>query len=247
MNGRALAGAALAVATYDRVLRPRLMTWGSTREERETSYPGDDVMPEGRRSSVMATTIDAPPEDVWPWLIQMGADRAGFYSWDRLDNGGRPSAESIHPEWQDLQEGGRIVSVPGGGAWFDVALLRPERDLVLRAAFTLPKPRNFDPDGPLPRAYSDSTWAFHLRPTVSRGTRLVVTDISRGRPAALVELVNRVFWHPAHWVMQLRQFAQLRRRAVRLRAEQSAGLYVAADEPATDAAELNRDEGRTHV
>jgi proline iminopeptidase len=246
MNLRGLAGAALAVAAYDQLLRPRLLAWGSTRKERETSFPGDDLMPDGHRSSVMATTIDAPPEDVWPWLVQMGADRAGFYSWDRLDNGGRPSAESIHPEWQDLHEGGRILSVPNGGAWFDVALLRPQRDLVLRAAFTLPKPHNFDPDGPLPRAFSDSTWAFHLRPTTSGGTRLVVTDLSRGRPAPLVELANRVFWHPAHWIMQLRQFGQLRRRAVGLRAQRSAGLYVAAGQRATDAAAPEQHDSARH-
>ena len=217
-----LVQALLAFALYDKVLRPKLLTWGATRDELATTYPGDDLMPDGRRSSVMAATIDAPPEDVWPWLVQMGADRAGFYSWDRLDNGGRPSAEAIHPEWQDLGEGGRIISVPGGEAWFDVALLQPERDLVLRAAFSLPVPRNFDPAGPLPRAFSDSTWAFHLRPTASGGTRLVVTDLSRGRPSWLVELANRVFWHPAHWLMQKRQFTQLRRRAVGLRAQRSA-------------------------
>ena len=71
---------------------------------------------------------------MWPWLVQMGCDRAGFYSWDRLDNGGRPSAENVHPEWQDLEQGGRITSTPDGKLWFDVATLERERALVLRAA-----------------------------------------------------------------------------------------------------------------
>ena len=53
----------------------------------------------------MAVTIDAPPDQVWPWLVQMGGDRGGWYSWDRLDNGGRPSATEVHPEWQDLAFG----------------------------------------------------------------------------------------------------------------------------------------------
>ena len=56
----------------------------------------------------MATTIAAPPERVWPWLVQMGCDRAGFYSFDRLDNGGRPSADRIHTHWQKLREGDRV-------------------------------------------------------------------------------------------------------------------------------------------
>ena len=53
----------------------------------------------------MAVTIDAPPDQVWPWLVQLGGDRGGWYSWDRLDNGGRPSAHEVHPEWQDLALG----------------------------------------------------------------------------------------------------------------------------------------------
>ena len=57
----------------------------------------------------MATTVAAPPQCVWPWLVQMGSDRAGFYSFDRLDNGGRPSSERLHPHWQNLRQGGRIA------------------------------------------------------------------------------------------------------------------------------------------
>ncbi|HEY6689139.1 MAG TPA: hypothetical protein VI094_23345 [Propionibacteriaceae bacterium] len=53
----------------------------------------------------MAVTIEAPPERVWPWLVQMGYDRAGWYSWDRLDNGGRPSVDRIYPEWQEVKLG----------------------------------------------------------------------------------------------------------------------------------------------
>lgn len=221
--------AGLAAIAYDRLLRPRLMTWGATPSELEASYPGDDLVPGGRRSSVMATTIDAPPEQVWPWLIQMGADRAGFYSWDRLDNGGRPSATSIHPEWQDLRQGGRIISVPDGSVWFDVPLLDHERTLVLRASLKLPKPRNFSPDGPLPRAFADGVWAFHLFRTSAGDTRLIVTCSGRGRPTWATALLDRIFWHPAHWVMQTRQFGQLARRATPGRYEPHA--HTRAREP----------------
>ncbi len=47
----------------------------------------------------MAATLPAPPEKVWPWLVQMGGDRAGFCSWDRLHHGGKPSADRIVPGW----------------------------------------------------------------------------------------------------------------------------------------------------
>ena len=131
----------------------------------------------------------------------MGCDRESFYSWDRLDNGGVPSAERIHPEWQDLERGGRIVSTPGGRFWFDVTVLERERTLVLRARIGRP------------RFWTDSTWGFHLRPTGDGGTRLVVQGRGAGHPRPLVALVNHLTWEPAHWIMQLRQFAGLRRRA----------------------------------
>jgi hypothetical protein len=143
----------------------------------------------------------------------MGCDRAGFYSVDHLDNGGRPSADHIHASWQDLQEGDRIASAPDASRWFDVALLLPEQALVLRASLTVPAALNFDPADQLPRAYSDSTWGFFLRPTANGQTRLVVTGKARGKPHALIAAANWLIWDPAHWVMQLKQFAGLRRRA----------------------------------
>ena len=99
-------------------------------------------------------TIDAPPALVWPWLVQMGCDRAGWYSWDRLDNGSVPSAERIHPEWQTLAVGDRLVSTPSGGAWFVVAALEWERFLGLRPSLDW-RGRPFDPAGPRPRGYLD--------------------------------------------------------------------------------------------
>jgi hypothetical protein len=209
----ACASAVGAWAVYASVLRPRLQWLGTSNEERTAPYPGDDLIPGGRRYGAMATTIAAPPECVWPWLVQMGCDRAGFYSFDRLDNGGRPSADRIHEQWQNLRTGERIASAPDASRWFDVALLVPERALVLRASVTVPAAHNFDPAGGLPRAYSDSTWGFFLRPTVDGHTRLVVTGTARGKPHAPIAVANWLFWDPAHWVMQLKQFAGLRRRA----------------------------------
>jgi hypothetical protein len=122
-----IVSAAGAIALYASVLRPRIQWLGTSNEERTATYPGDDLIPGGRRYGAMATTIAAPPERIWPWLLQMGCDRAGFYSFDRLDNGGRASSEHIHTEWQNLREGDRIASAPDGSHWFDVALLVPER------------------------------------------------------------------------------------------------------------------------
>jgi hypothetical protein len=82
----------------------------------------------------VAVGIDAPGDQVWPWLVQMGGNRGGWYSWDRVDNGGRPSATEVHPQWQDLSVGDYVKHWTRTGlvhAW-EVAALGPNRFLGLR-------------------------------------------------------------------------------------------------------------------
>ncbi|MGZ3519247.1 MAG: alpha/beta fold hydrolase, partial [Vulcanimicrobiaceae bacterium] len=79
----------LSLGTYAFIVRPRLLRWGATDNEVKSPYPGADLIPDGKRSGTMAVTIKAPPAKVWPWLVQMGYRRAGWYSWDYLDNFGR--------------------------------------------------------------------------------------------------------------------------------------------------------------
>ncbi|WP_412018716.1 hypothetical protein [Nocardia sp. KC 131] len=67
--------------------------------------PGAGIVATGSRPATMAVTGEAPAGRVRPWLAQMGYDRAGWYSWDRLDNGSRLSAEQVHPEWQEVALG----------------------------------------------------------------------------------------------------------------------------------------------
>jgi hypothetical protein len=95
---RVAAGMAAAEVVYAAWVRPQLMRWGASDEEVTGAYPGAELVPHGQRAATMAVTIDALPDQVWPWLVQRGGDRGGWYSWDRLDNGGRPSATEIHPE-----------------------------------------------------------------------------------------------------------------------------------------------------
>ncbi|EKX68459.1 hypothetical protein PV416_04850 [Streptomyces ipomoeae] len=209
---RSLGVAAATLALYRVFLRPRVLTWGATDEEVDRSYPGDDLIPDADGSSTMATTLPAPPEEVWPWLVQMGCNRGGWYSWDRLDNGGRPSAERIVSEWQRLETGQHLDSLPSGDAWFIVAVLEPERTLVLRSLTTLPSGRPFDSLDAPPRAYTDSIWGFHLRPEPGGGTRLVVRARGHSRPRSLTRPMDVLFWEPAHLIMQTRQFHNLRTR-----------------------------------
>jgi hypothetical protein len=195
---------ALLVGAYALAVRPRLLRWGATEDEVRRQYPGADLIPGGERGPTMAVTIDAPPSRVWPWLVQMGCDRAGWYSWDRLDNAGAPSAERVHPEWQDLSVGDRLASTPSGSVWFEVAALEPERFLALRAPLDL-RGRPFDTAGPRPRFYSDSLWAFLLEELPGDRSRLVVSGYASARPRRIVPTIgNFIFWEPAHWIMQTR-------------------------------------------
>jgi len=204
---------AVSAGAYALVARPRLRRWGASDDELTEPFPGADLIPGGRRGATMAVTIDAPPSRVWPWLVQMGCDRAGWYSWDRLDNGGVPSAERIHAEWQAVSVGDHWASTPSGRAWFEVAALEPERVLALRASIDLSTGRPYDSTGPRPRFYVDALWAFQLTPTPDGGTRLVVSGYAAARPQIMQSLAELVFWEPAHWIMQRRQFENLKRRA----------------------------------
>ena len=205
--------AAGAAAAWTLLLRPRMLDWGATPEEVAAPFPGQEIIAGGRRGGTMAATIEAPPAEVWPWLVQMGCDRAGWYSWDRLDNGGAPSAERIHPEWQVIAVGDRMLSRPDGSTWFDVAAVEPECFLALRASLDI-RGRPFDPRGPRPAVgYSDSTWCFLLRELGGERTRLLVSGWADSQPALPARVMDALLWEPAHWLMQTRQFAGLKRRA----------------------------------
>jgi len=205
----------LSAGVYALLVRPRMLRWGASDEEVRGPYPGADLIPDGQRGATMAITIDAPPSRVWPWLLQMGCNRAGWYSWDHLDNGGVPSAEQIHPKWQHLSVRDRLASTPSGRAWFEVAALDPEAFLGLKASINLGRGCPFDSAGRRPRFYLDSLWGFQLKELPEARTRLVVSGYSSAQPRLLQGIAEFLFWEPAHWIMQTRQFANLKRRAER--------------------------------
>jgi hypothetical protein len=217
----ALAGAAAA--------RTSLRNWGSTPDERRRPLPGDRLIAGERGTCTMAVEIVAPAAAVWPWLAQMGTDRAGWYSWDRLDNGGRPSAMAVEARWTNIQQGDRLVTVPDR-SWFDVAHVEPNRSLVLRASLD-GRGRPFDPRARRPRFYVDSRWEFFLDPVDPAVTRLIVRSGGVSGPRPLSDIMDYVFWHPAHVVMQVRQLQQLRARCERGAVTHLAGRREAAREP----------------
>jgi hypothetical protein len=110
------AAAGIAGSVYTLAVGPRINRWGATDEEVRKALPGDELLlPLGRRLvSTRAITIDAPPEDVWPWLVQMGSGRAGFYTHEWVERllfityADGHSATRIHPEWQALTVGDKV-------------------------------------------------------------------------------------------------------------------------------------------
>jgi hypothetical protein len=105
------------LALYFGALRPWMLVWGTTPAERVAALPGDALAPAPTNQSTRAIAIDAPAPDVWRWLVQIGEDRAGFYSYSWLENlfGARiRNAAEIRPEWQTLRQGDLVRAVPDG-------------------------------------------------------------------------------------------------------------------------------------
>lgn len=165
-------------------------------DEGHRRLPGDQVVPDATCQWTNAITIRARPAAVWPWLVQLGCTRAGWYSYDGLDNGGRPSAGHIVPELQDAQVGDVFPWTPTDRDGFVVRAVEPRRALVL---------------GGTPPPFRMS-WAFVLQPVDETTTRLITRCRAVPR-SALVGLMLRFAGHPIHFAMQREQLLNLKRRA----------------------------------
>jgi hypothetical protein len=116
--GSKMVGVAMAVgaatAAYLLFIRPWQLRWGATDEELERPMPGDEIVERPTFNATRVVTIAARPEEIWPWIVQMGVTRAGWYSYDLLDNLGRPSARGILPQFQNPMIGDVIPMSPDG-------------------------------------------------------------------------------------------------------------------------------------
>jgi len=105
---------AAALVLYLVFVRPWQLRWGSTETDIMRPMPGDDIVENPSFNATRAVTVNAPPEHIYPWIVQMGVTRAGWYSYDLLDNLGRRSAETILAEHQNIQAGDIIPMSPDG-------------------------------------------------------------------------------------------------------------------------------------
>ncbi len=147
--------------------RSEMLHWGSTAEERNAALPGDGLIPLPHLRSTRAISIQRPPAMVWPWIAQLGQGRAGFYSYDSLENllgMDIHSAERIVPAWQEVRVGDDVHLAPEVA--LTVAVADAPNALVLRGGV---------PIGSAPSPF-DSTWAFVVQSRPEGGSRLVVRE-----------------------------------------------------------------------
>jgi hypothetical protein len=143
------------VGVYRVLIRPWQLRWGATDAEVNRSMPGDDIVREPSFNATRAVTIHAPAENIYPWIVQMGVTRAGWYSYDLLDNLGRPSAETILTEHQTIQVGDVVPMSPDGKQGMRVKDFRKDHWMLW-----------WDNKG-------DSSWVWEIQPDGETNSRLV--------------------------------------------------------------------------
>jgi hypothetical protein len=203
--GGALA-AGTALLAYERFVRPWHLRWGATDEELVEELPGDEVKPGAALNVTHAITIDAPPDVAWKWLVQIGQDRGGFFSYDWIENMFGlevHNAEALVPEYQNLKIGDFVRSAHRGwlGGRFDeiagwyVVTLEPNRTLVLRDEI------------------AHGSWSFILRPLPGDKTRLLIRARADRPESVGSKLFYYSFWEPAHFIMERKMLLTLKEKA----------------------------------
>ncbi len=172
----------------------------ATGPEQACRLPGDELLKEPIGSVTHAITIRRPPREVWPWLVQMGSGRAGWYSYGFIDNGGRRSAQEILPQFQHVSVGDVFPALPKAPDVFRVLQVEREHSLVLGWRLA---------DGTLM-----TTWAFVLE-EAGDGSRLIVRGrVARGyRPYGLPTWAAIRLGRLAHFIMERKQMLGIKERA----------------------------------
>lgn len=207
-----LARGLAAGVVLSRFYHLRNRDWGANASEQSRPFPGDELVPDASSLTTMAISIDAPPEDVWPWLAQMGVDRAGFYTHLWVENAilrlGVRNASRIVPEWREIAVGDRIRYVPPRPGKPEVGPIvteiRPNRALIMGQG-----------DG----GNWIGTWQFVLEPEGPTGCRLLLRSRDSRMQPLWLTLFNLVF-EPGYTYMSIGMLKGITERAERARRNQ---------------------------
>lgn len=196
-----LAGIVAGVVIYVRWFRPWQLRWGATDEDVRREMPGDDVVDGVHFNATRAVTVNAPPEVIYPWIVQMGVTpRAGWYSYDLLDNLARPSAERIIPELQQVAVGDLIPMSPDGKGGVYVKAFSPNEWLVWG-----------DDEGA-------TTWVWGLYPQGDGRTRLVTRIRLRYQTNSVFNVLSALLVEFGDFPMMRQCLLGIKRRAERMAA-----------------------------
>lgn len=164
--------------------------------------PGDELIPESKYGITYHRNIEAPVSIVWRYLMQLGCDRAGWYSVDMLDNGGKPSIDHLVDGWEDRQAGGEVQATPEGGS-FHVYAVQHESHFILGGKTTRL-------GGPF-----EMTWSFVLEPIGDDGTHLISRARMIASPPWAEWLLGNIAYPPIHGLMSKVQLDHIRAYAER--------------------------------
>lgn len=192
-------------------IRPWYMRWGATPDEIGKTCPGDEFTPHSASQATRAVTINAPVSEVWPWIVQVGQDRAGFYSYTWLENLFRADMHNagwIHQEWQTRKVGDTVWLARkdryAGQARVIVAALDPGRAMVLVSPEDAERiSRGGCADG--------GTWTFIIDPINGHATRLILRSRGPQDESFLTMLFRRFVFDPAHFIMERKMMLSIKK------------------------------------
>jgi len=211
--GGLVAASAAAVAAYIIAIRPWHLRWGSTDEEVNAELPGDDLVPDAKLTATHSITIDASPAQIWPWLVQIGQGRGGFYSYDWIENSmglDIHTANQILPDCQGLKIGD-LIPLSDDEFGILVAILEPEKSLVLHGDTREPGPGM----APVLKEgdHMAGVWGFHLEPQDDGSTRLIERIHIDWNDTPENTFFYRVFLEPGSFIMQQKMLRGIKERA----------------------------------
>jgi hypothetical protein len=200
-------------AAYIFAVRPWHLRWGATDEEVAAKLPGDALCPQATGQATHSITVHALPQDVWPWILQIGQDRGGFYSYSFLENMvgcEMRNVDRILPEWQNRAVGDTVwFTTPehySGNARMIAAIVEPERAMVLVT------PADWE------RIQSggcgvEVSWAFALVPDGNGNTRLITRSRGDSHPPLWKRAAGYMFLEPARFIMERKMLLTIKRLA----------------------------------